>query len=302
MDRPRRGVTVPKVDFQTSFRNAHQSSYLARDIASFFNRGSSLENRIESVLNHLREWTSTKSLKQLDNQRIEAFVSTLQEKVALGELSRKTAENYLSALNRVIEYANFRLDKGLETISPREMGLSRGSFQYVDRAISQETHQKFLSFLSTKEDTKAQALAYSVELQREFGLRLRESIAIKESTIERALETGILHLGREDCTKNAREREIPIRNEEQREVLEKTLEFMKENNLFSLAPSETLREQYNYAYEAKKEFEAMTGEKFNYHGERHAFAQECLKEGIDRGTVSSWLGHNREEITKTYAK
>jgi integrase len=63
-----------------------------------------------------------------------------------------------------------------------------------------------------------------------------------------------------------------------------------------------LREQYNYAYEAKKEFEREVGEKFSFHGERHAFAQECLKEGIDRGTVSSWLGHGREEITKVYAK
>jgi site-specific recombinase XerD len=241
-------------------------------------------------------------LKQLDSQRVEAFVSTLQEKVANGELSRKTAENYISALNRVIEYANFRLDKGLETISPKEHGLSRGSFQYVDRAISQETHEKFLSFLSEKQDIRAQALSLSTELQREFGLRLRESLAIKASTIERALETKVLHLGREDGTKNGREREIPIRTEEQREALEKALDFMKEHNLFSLAPTEHLREQYHFAYEVKKEFEAQTGEKFNFHGERHAFAQFWVDQGVDRATVSSWLGHGREEITKVYSK
>jgi site-specific recombinase XerD len=293
---------MPKVNFQTSFRNAHQASYLARDIARWFNRGSALENRIETVLNHFREWTGTRGLKQLDNQRIEAFVNTLQEKVNNGELSRKTAENYISAFNRIIEYTNQRLDKELETISPKEHGLSRGSFQYVDRAVFQETHEKFLNFLSTKEDIRAQALSHSVELQREFGLRLRESIAIKESTIEKALETGILHLGREDCTKNAREREIPIRNAEQREVLEKTLEFMKENNLFSLAPTETLKEQYQYAYDVMKEFNREHNENFHFHGERHAFAQACIEEGIDRKTVSEWLGHNRLEITKVYAK
>jgi site-specific recombinase XerD len=293
---------MPKVDFQTSFRNSHQASYLARDIASFFNRGSSLENRIETTLNHLREWTGARSLKQLDNQRIEAFVSTLQEKVALGELSRKTAENYLSALNRVIEYTNQRLDRNLETISPKEMNLSRGSFQYVDRAISQATHEKFVNFLSTKEDIRAQALSYSVGLQREFGLRLRESIAIKTETIEKALSTGVLHLTKEDLTKNGREREIPVRTEEQREALQRSLDFMKENNLFSLAPTMSLKEQYNYAYEMKKEFELTNGEKFNFHGERHAFAQACIAEGIDRQTVSEWLGHNREEITKVYAK
>ena len=273
---------MPNVNFQTAFRNAHQASYLARDIARWFHRGSALENRIETVLNHLREWTGTRGLKKLDNQRIEAFVNTLQEKVANGEISRKTAENYISALNRVIEYANFRLDKGLETVSPKEHGLSRGSFQYVDRAVSQETHQKFLDFLSQKEDIRAQALSHSVELQREFGLRLRESLAIKETTIERALSDGVLHLTKEDGTKNGREREIPIRTEEQREVLKIALDFMKENNLFSLCPTEHLREQYNYAYDVMKEFNRETGENFHYHGERHAFAQACIQEGIDR--------------------
>jgi hypothetical protein len=137
---------VGKTSFQTSFRNAHQASYLARDVALFFNRGSSLENRIETVLNHLREWTSTKSLKQLDSQRIEAFVNTLKEKVEAKELSKKTAENYISALNRIIEYTNMRLDKNLETISPREVNLSRGAFVYQDRAVS--PHDLSLMFLS----------------------------------------------------------------------------------------------------------------------------------------------------------
>jgi len=293
---------MPKVDFQTSFRNSHQASYLARDIASFFNRGSSLGNRIETTLNHLREWTGARSLKQLDNQRIEAFVSTLQEKVYNGELSQKTAENYISALNRVVEYVNFRLDKGIETISQKECGLSRGSFVFVDRAVSKETHEKFVSFLAEKQDIRAQALSHSVGLQREFGLRLRESLAIKEETIREALSTGILHLGREDGTKNGREREIPIRTEAQKEALERALNFVKENNLFSLTPTQSLREQYNYAYNVMKEFNKEVGENFHYHGERHAFAQSMIEQGIDRQTVSQWLGHNREEITKVYAR
>jgi site-specific recombinase XerD len=77
---------------------------------------------------------------------------------------------------------------------------------------------------------------------------------------------------------------------------------MKENNLFSLCPTEHLREQYNYAYNVMKEFNKEHNENFHYHGERHAFAQACLKEGIDREIVSKWLGHEREEITKVYAK
>jgi site-specific recombinase XerD len=172
----------------------------------------------------------------------------------------------------------------------------------VDRAISKETHEKFLNFLSQKEDIRAQALVHSVTLQREFGLRLRESIAIKATTIERALATNVLHLGREDGTKNAREREIPVLAENQKEALKQAYDFVKENNLFSLAPTTTLREQYNFACNIAKEFNRETGEAFHYHGERHAFAQGWIEAGVDRATVSSWLGHNREEITKVYAK
>ena len=291
-----------KLGFQVNFKNEHKASHLAREIAQYFHRGSSLENRIETVLNTLRETLGVKSLKKVDQDVAKAYVDYLRGQVEAGELTRRTAENYLSALNRVIEYTNQRLDRNLETISPKEVNLSRGSFQYVDRAISRETHEKFVSFLSEKQDIRAQALVHSVELQREFGLRLRESLAIKETTIQKALETGVLHLTKEDLTKNSREREIPIRSESQKEALEKAYDFMKENNLFSLAPTTTLREQYNYSYNVAKEFNRETNENFHYHGERHAFAQSMIEHGVDRATVSSWLGHNREEITKVYAK
>jgi site-specific recombinase XerD len=288
--------------FQTSFRNNHNALFLGKAISSYFNRGSSLASTIQTVLNGIRDLTGVKSLKALDEKAIQSYISHLQERVSSGDLSRKTAEGYVSALNRAIEYANEVLKKDLPTFSPSELGLSRGPFQYVDRAVSQETHQKFLDFLSQKqEDIRAQALKHSVELQRALGLRLRESIAIKIDTVERALTTGVLRLTGQDGTKNSREREIEIRNEAQREALQGALEFMREHGLFSLCPCEKLREQYNYAYEAKREFEQAYGEKFNYHGERHAFAQECLKEGVDRQTLSEWLGHGREEITKVYA-
>jgi site-specific recombinase XerD len=293
---------MPKLGFQVNFKNEHKASFLAKEIANWFNRGTALERRIETVLNDLRTTTGVKSLKKLDQEVIRSYVDHIKERVNQGELTKKTAENYLSALNKVIEYTNARLEGGLQTISPRAEGLSRGAFEFVNRAVSQEVHEKFKDFLSGKQDIRAQALSYSIDLQREFGLRLRESIAIKQTTIERALSSGVLHLGREDGTKNAREREIPLWKESQKEVLEKTLDFMRENNLFSLAPTETLKEQYNFACNVMKEFNKEYNENFHYHGERHAFAQQAINEGVDRQTVSEWLGHNREEITKVYVK
>jgi integrase len=288
--------------FQTSFRNNHNALFLGKTISSYFNRGTSLASTIQTVLNTIRELTGVKNLRDLDERAIQSYVSELQQRVSQGELSRKTAESYVSGLNRVIEYTNEVLGKTLQTFSPASLGLSRGSFQYVDRAVSQETHQKFLDFLSQKEGIQAKSLWHSTRLQWELGVRLRESLAIKLTTVERALETGVLKLTREDGTKNGREREIPLIKESQWEALAQARDFMRENNLFSLTPTEHLREQYNYAERMAREFRQETGEPFSFHGQRHAFAQQAISEGIPRETVSEWLGHGRASITKVYAK
>ena len=180
---------------QINFRNEHKASFLARQIAQDNNRGSSLENRIETVLNSLREEVGVKSLKQINQDTIRAYVDTLHDKLEAGELKSSTASSYVSALNRVIEYANTNLNRQLETVSAKDYGLSRGGIEYQNRIVSEQTHNDFKSFLSAQNDIKAQALQHSIDLQRSFGLRLRESIQIKADTIKQSLKTGTLHLG-----------------------------------------------------------------------------------------------------------
>jgi len=292
-----------KASVQTNFKNPHSASYLARDIAQYFNKGSAIEGKIETTLNTLRETTGVRGLKQIDSQVIEAYVSTLQDRVQEGSLSRHTAETYVSALNRVIEYTNTHLNKNLQTVSQKEFQLSRGSFEYKDRSVDKSTHDAFLSFLSSQNnDIKAQALTHSVELQREFGLRLRESLAIKQETIREALRTNVLHLTGQDGTKNSRSRDIPVKTEKQIEALKSALNFQKENNLKSLAPTTHLREQYSFAKNTQDAFNKSNNDYFHYHGERHAYAQQRIEEGASKIEVSRELGHNRQEVTRVYAK
>jgi site-specific recombinase XerD len=290
-----------KASVQTNFKNPHSTSYLARDIAQYNNKGSSIEAKIETVLNQLRETTGVRGLKQIDSQVIEAYVFILQDKVENSELSKHTAETYISALNRIIEYTNTHLNKNLETVSQSQAGLSRNSFQYIDRSVSKSTHEAFLSFLSQNNDIKAQALSHSVELQRAFGLRLRESLAIKQETIREALRTNVLHLTGQDGTKNSRSRDIPVKTEKQIEALKSALNFQKENNLKSLAPTTHLREQYSFAKNTQDAFNKSNNDYFHYHGERHAYAQQRIEEGASKIEVSRELGHNRQEVTRTYA-
>jgi hypothetical protein len=291
-----------KASVQTNFKNPHATSFVARDIANFCNRGSAIEAKIETVLNQLRENLDIKSLKKIDEQVIEAYVSTLKDHIEANELSKHTAETYISALNRVIEYVNMHLNKDLQIVSQKEADLTRGSFQYVDRSVDKNTHQAFLSFLSSQNnDIKAQALTHSVELQRAFGLRLRESLAIKQETIREALRTNVLHLTGQDGTKNSRPRDIPILNEQQREILKSVLDFQKQNNLKSLIPTQTLHEQYSFAKNTQNTFNKTHDEYYHFHGERHSYAQRRIGEGASKIEVSRELGHNRQEVTKTYS-
>jgi site-specific recombinase XerD len=293
-----------KAPVQTDIKTPKKASYVAYNISQFFSKGSAIESKIETVLNQLRDELGVKGLKRLDEQTIESYTAILQERVQEGSLSRHTAETYISALNRVIEYVDHFLDKNLQTISQSQFGLTRGSFQYVNRAVSENTHNAFLSFLLEKsDDIRAQALQHSVMLQREFGLRMRESLAIKRETIEQALRTNTLHLTARDGTKNSRSRDIQIRTEKQIEALKSALNFQKENNLRSLIPQETLKQQYSFAKNMQNVFNKSNSDSYyHFHGERHAYAQQRISEGADRLTVSNELGHNRQEVTRVYAK
>ena len=285
---------------QINFRNEHKASFLAMQIAQSLNRGYSIENRIETILNQIREETGVKNLKQLDNDKIQIYVDTLRDRLEEAEISRATASSYISALNRVIQYVNENLNRQLETIRAKDYGLSRGGIEYRDRVVSRETHYAFKEFLSNQSDIRAQALQYSVDLQRLFGLRLRESIQIKTNTIREALKTGTLHLSREDGTKNSQPRDIPIRNEAQIQTLKSALLFMQEHNLRSLAPTDTIKQQYYYAQHVRQDFNSASDTKMDFHGERQYYAQERYSEGAPLKQISEELGHHRIEILKYY--
>ncbi len=193
---------------QIDFRNEHKASFLSREISLFFNRGSSTANHIETVLNIIRETSDAKSLKQLDTEKIQKYVKALYSKLQSGKLSSATTSTYISALNDIINYANSYANKSLEPISAKDFNLNRGEFKFHDNIVNQKTHNQFLDFLKEQTDIRAKALMHSVTLQRELGLRLRESVGITKETIKQALKTGVLHLDKSDGTKNGQARGI----------------------------------------------------------------------------------------------
>ena len=263
-------------------RSNYKAKFVAHVISQqFLNRGKAIEGKIVTVLNDLRTEVGIRTLKSLEQSSVEQLLECYQEKVEQGEISLKTVATYVSALNDIISYVNEYLNKDLSEVSAKEWGLSAGPQEYTDKSVNEEAHQAFMEWLQNKAEETGnvnyQALAHSVELQRELGLRARESFCLK--VVEKDTTADKLQITREDMPKNAREREISIRTDAQREALESAQNFAKEHGWRSLiAPDMSLREWKSFAYSTVDEFRRETGyENYHFHGERHAYAHETYE-------------------------
>jgi len=154
----------------------------------------------------------------------------------------------------------------------------------------------------------------SLLLQAAFGLRREESIKIQPEWADRG-DTLVL---KDTWTKGGREREIPVRNEEQRRVLDEAKRFAGRG---SLIPADK-----RYVEQLRRfEYQCGTAGIHRVHGHRHQYAQTRYKEltgwaapaaggprskdltpaqrKIDREarlTISEELGHQREQIVGVY--
>ena len=159
-----------------------------------------------------------------------------------------------------------------------------------------------------------QHVRMSLELQREFGLRREEAIKIRPVLADKG---DILWL-KPSWTKGGRAREIPIRTEAQRDLLDRAHALAGKG---SLVPADK-----NYkAQKNRYEGQCIRAGLCKMHGLRHAYAQRRFEEiagflaplaggpkraaltndqrALDkkaRAVVSKELGHEREQITVTY--
>lgn len=154
----------------------------------------------------------------------------------------------------------------------------------------------------------------SLELQRAFGLRREEAIKIQPTLADKGQTIWL----KPSWTKGGREREIPIRNQEQRNLLNQAKTLTGKG---SLIPSHKTYVQQLRLYEGQ----CIRAGLSRMHGLRHAYAQERFVETtgfespaqggpkrneltneqralnrIARAVISKELGHNREAITVVY--
>ena len=156
--------------------------------------------------------------------------------------------------------------------------------------------------------------AMSLRLQAAFGLRRGESIKIRPEWADRGNHLALM----DTWTKGGRAREIPIRNDEQRQVLDEAKALAGRG---SLIPADR-----SYVEQLRRfEHQCAAAGVHRIHGHRHQYAQVRYREltgwaapaaggprskdmtadqrAVDREArlkISAELGHEREQITVVY--
>jgi site-specific recombinase XerC len=156
--------------------------------------------------------------------------------------------------------------------------------------------------------------AMSLKLQAEFGLRRAESIKIRPEWADR----GATLVLQARWAKGGREREIPIRTDEQRRVLDEAKAFAGKGSLIPTG--------LRYVDQLRRfQYQCAKAGIHHVHGHRHAYAQARYRDltgwnapagggprsreltpeqkASDREarlTISRELGHEREQVTAIY--
>lgn len=219
-------------------------------------------------------------------------------------LSTGTIKNRMANLRWLAEKAG-----NPQIIPAKNENLDIAYRRYTDNSINRA--EKL-----TEEKTdliKDSRLKISLQLQEAFGLRKEEALKIKPEQADGGEKITL----QASWTKGGREREIPIRTQEQRDLLEKAKLIAGKN---SMIPADK-----SYKEWAKKYDNVTAKHKIDGHGLRHDYAQERYREltGMEppktggpgwrdltdeqrnldheaRMTVSNELGHGRMEVTNVY--
>jgi hypothetical protein len=259
------------------------------------------ERLLDQIANQLRELgfrhMKTASLKP-------KHVETLVERWKADALAVGTIKNRMAALRWWAEKI------GKQNVTAREndrYGISRR--QYVTNVS--KARELTAGELARIADPYSRA---SLKLQAAFGLRREESIKIRPGWADR----GDRLVLKDTWTKGGRPREVPIRNEEQRRVLDEAKALAGKG---SLIPAEK-----RYVEQLRRfEYQCAAAGIHRVHGHRHQYAQTRYREltgwaaaaaggprskdlapaqrELDREarlTISEELGHEREQITAVY--
>ena len=244
-------------------RDMKQAGYkaLERGMQSFASIAT-ISDRWSQFVDWAKEEHGIGRMERVTREMVQEYGEKLAEKVEAGAMSPATAQNYVSAVNRVMELA--RGDKETWVSPTKDCAIpERSGIATANKAVDEVSHRVAMAAV----DARTGVL---LELQRNLGLRFEESAKINaRAVLEEAKERNAVSIT--DGTKGGREREIPITSPAQISVLARAAEI--QGGARSMIPAD----------QSYKEFRAecyrTAGEQnIHYHGERHAYAHARYQE------------------------
>lgn len=195
----------------------------AREGAVSFSTAATNGERWESFA----AWAKDEGVKKMENvtpELVKEYGQELADKVKNGELSASTAQNYVSAVNSVM---NIATNNEWKSVSPtKDCNIDQRSHVRKDApgALDRSASGRAVEAVRAEVGERAGAM---VELCRELGLRSKEASLIDaRAALAEAKERGAVTV--DAGTKGGREREVPITSPGQVQALERAAQAQGE--------------------------------------------------------------------------
>ena len=205
-------------------------------------------------------------LKNLNNLKKKHVTTMVQKWIQDPKISVETMKNYMTHVRWLAEKL------GKSGMIPR----SNAALGIPERKVDYNTDRAWAPSQELKNDLPERQ-AIMVDLMHSFGMRFREAAMfrpIEDNKGDRLFITN--------GPKNGRERFIPVRTEEQREVLSRVADFVQRNGTHNIMPQDksykTFQASTNNAFRQVGMIRQEAGGLGTAHGLRHEYAQVRFEE------------------------
>jgi integrase len=307
-----------KNNYGLGSRNAAKAGAFALNNAAraglmSYSTAATVADRWAQFVEWARQEEGAKWMEDYSREMVVEYGQELAERVAAGEMSPATAQNYVSAVNTVM---NLATSGQWESVSPtHDCGIAERSAirEEAPGALDREAYERALNAVRDQLGERAAAV---VELAREFGLRSKEASLIDaRAALAEALSRGVITVS--EGTKGGRDREVPVTSEKQLEALSRASEAQSSDRSMIPASESWKTWREGTLRDAREIVQQHTGG--GLHDLRAAYACERYESltgnpapvaggsGVDRELdreareiIAEELGHGRIDVTNEY--
>lgn len=275
-----RNLSARNFGFKTRDMKSAGNKAIAEKGGSFKTQAD-LRQRFNLFVKYLKNDTPIRRLNDVTKDTLRDYANHLQDR----DLDTSTIHDYLSAINVTLEQC--RLDKKVHLDPVGEAGVAkRNGIAVTSKFVAQHDHDQAKNEVSSR-------LAVMMDLQREFGLRFKESALIDaKKCLDQLDKSNSIQIER--GAKGGQERMVPLNDNHQSsqiEVLKKAAEI--QGKQYTLVPKELTYKQFQ-----QQCYRELHNTKINgFHCERHTYANDRYEQLTGyKSPVETGFKHGKSHI------